>query len=132
MSLAGMKTILAIDQSTSGTKAVLFDTQGNVLARAAREHKQIYPRPGWVEHNPEEIWENTVYVSQELKVTTPEAFKELLCISITNQRETVVVFERGTGRPLYNALVWQCRRGQAICERLNQAGYSEILRKKQV
>jgi glycerol kinase len=130
MNLAGMKTILAIDQSTSATKAVLFDTQGKVLARVAREHKQIYPSPGWVEHNPEEIWENTVYVSRELKATHPEAFKELLCVSITNQRETVVVFEKGTGRPLYNALVWQCRRGQAICERLKQAGYDEILRRK--
>lgn len=122
--------ILAIDQSTSATKAVLFDAEGRVLDRASREHRQIYPRPGWVEHDAEEIWRNTLAVIGDVADRNRADLDRLACLSITNQRETVVVFERGTGRPLYNALVWQCRRGQEICEELVHAGHAEMIRSR--
>ncbi|MCX7723411.1 MAG: glycerol kinase GlpK [Verrucomicrobiae bacterium] len=122
--------ILAIDQSTSATKAVLFDTRGKVLDKAAREHRQIYPQPGWVEHDPEEIWQNTLAVIREVAERDRARLDDLVCLSITNQRETVVVFETGTGKPLHNALVWQDRRGDPICQKLVTEGWQEpVLRK---
>ena len=109
--------ILAIDQSTSATKALLYDLSGNLLEKTSLDHRQIYPKPGWVEHDAEEIYRNTLAVVEKLKPT------DLLCASITNQRETVVVFDRATGRPLHNALVWQDRRGEAVCAELRAAGH---------
>src|SRR2546423_3793506 len=109
-----MNTILAIDQSTSATKAILYDTRGQLVAKEALEHRQIYPQPGWVEHDAEEIWRNTLAAIGQLGAIEP-AF-----VSITNQRETIVVFDRATGRPLHNAIVWQDRRGDAICHELQQ------------
>jgi glycerol kinase len=117
-----MTFVLAIDQSTSGTKAVLFDKEGRVHDSAVRSHEQIYPRPGWVEHDAEEIWRNTVAVVSDVIGRARGAATLPACLSITNQRETVVVFDRATGRPLHNALVWQCRRGEAICRELADAG----------
>src|SRR5258708_28804038 len=107
-----MTTVLAIDQSTSATKAVLFDVRGGVLDRASREHRQVYPQPGWVEHDAEEIWQNVLTVLREVAGRNPDKLSELGCISIANQRETIVVFDRASGRPLHNAIVWQCRRGR--------------------
>jgi glycerol kinase len=105
--------IASIDQSTSATKALLFDAEsGKLLDKSSREHRQIYPQPGWVEHDAEEIWRNTLAVLQLARSSDP------ICLSITNQRETIVVFERGTGRPLHNALVWQDRRGAELCSSL--------------
>ena len=106
---------LAIDQSTSATKALLFDADGRALDREAREHQQHYPRPGWVEHDAEEIWQNTLAVLHGLLARQSARVNAIASLSITNQRETVVVFERGTGRPLHRALVWQCRRGDGFC-----------------
>ncbi len=105
---------LAIDQSTSATKAVLFGAGGTVLERASREHRQYYPAPGLVEHDAEEIWRNVLTLSGEVlsSIATPK----LTCVSIANQRETVVVFDRRTGRPLMPAIVWQCRRGALLCD----------------
>src|SRR5207237_1265615 len=103
-------TILAIDQSTSATKALLYDTAGNLLDKASLEHRQIYPQPGWVEHDGEEIWTNAQDVIRRLTSTSAVESRlreSPLCLSITNQRETIVVFDRATGKPLYNALVWQ-------------------------
>ena len=120
-----MSVIVAIDQSTSATKALLFDTHGYLLDRTSLEHKQHYPKPGWVEHDAEEIYQNTLQSLRTLLNKHHELKNDLLCLSITNQRETIVVFERGTGKPLYKAIVWQCRRGEPICERLIQAGHSE-------
>src|SRR5437764_601926 len=105
---------LAIDQGTSATKAILFDPSGKILQKASLEHRQIYPQPGWVEHDAEEIWQNTLAVIRQLKLIDP-AF-----VSITNQRETIVIFDRATGNPLHNAIVWQDRRGDAICRELRQ------------
>ncbi len=106
--------ILAIDQGTTGTTCMLFDPSGRVLARAYRELRQIYPRPGWVEHDPEEIWQTVVGCVEEVLSTRPA---EVAAIGITNQRETTVVWERATGRPVHHAIVWQCRRTSDRCAR---------------
>lgn len=106
---------LALDQSTSATKALLFDREGRVLDRESVEHAQHYPQPGWVEHDAEEIWRNTLAVLRAVAGRPVARGGDLASLSITNQRETIVVFERGTGRPLHRAIVWQCRRGDAFC-----------------
>jgi len=125
-----MTHILAIDQSTSATKAVLFDAAGTVVGRVSREHQQIYPQPGWVEHDAEEIWQNLLAAIGDLASRQREKLAEAVGLAITNQRETFVVFERGTGEPLANAIVWQCRRGDSICRELADAGREEIVRRK--
>src|SRR5438874_8522496 len=112
-----MNTIVAIDQSTSATKALLYDAAGNLLDKASLEHRQIYPQPGWVEHDAEEIWSNTRDAVCRLRLG-----ESPLCLSITNQRETIVVFDRATGKALHNALVWQDRRGDPICAELSFRG----------
>ena len=125
-----MRCILAIDQSTSATKAVLLDDAGRLVDKASRDHRQIYPQPGWVEHDAEEIWENLIAAVSELVERRGAEVGELACLSITNQRETVVVFDRETGWPLSNAIVWQCRRGDPICRELHEAGHDELVRGK--
>src|SRR3954470_15354049 len=115
-----MNCILAIDQSTSATKAVLFDARGKVLDKASTGHRQIYPQPGWVEHDAEEIWKNVLLVIREIVKRNHKRISRLVGLSIANQRETVVVFDRKTGKPLHNAIVWQCWRGTSICEKLQQ------------
>ena len=125
-----MSLILAIDQSTSATKAVLFDARGKVLDKASRAHRQIYPQPGWVEHDAEEIWRNVLAVIREIAKRNPKKISRLAGLSLANQRETVVVFDRKAGRPLNNAIVWQCRRGVAICEKLQRLGHVPMIRRK--
>jgi glycerol kinase len=125
-----MNFILALDQSTSAAKAILFDARGKVLDRASRDHKQIYPRPGWVEHDAVEIWKNVLAAVRELAGRNPDKFKQLAGLSITNQRETVLVFDRITGCPLHNAIVWQCRRGDPICQALRTQGHDDLVRGK--
>lgn len=122
--------LLALDQSTSATKAVLFDAQGRVLDKATREHRQIYPQPGWVEHDAEEIWQNTLAVIHDLAERHRAELDKLACLSITNQRETVVVFDKATGKPLHNALVWQDRRGDPICQKLVIEDWQEPVQRK--
>jgi glycerol kinase len=125
-----MSLFLAIDQSTSATKAILFDTTGKVLDKASRPHKQIYPGPGWVEHDAEEIWQNVLAVVQEIAASNSKKTHDIRSLSITNQRETVLVFDRDTGKPLHNALVWQDRRGDAICAKLVKQGHEKFVRSK--
>jgi glycerol kinase len=120
-----MDLILGIDQSTSGTKALLFTVDGELTGSTSISHQQIYPVPGWVEHDAEEIYQNLKQAVSQLLEEHPEADSNSIAMSITNQRETFVLFERETGRPLYNAIVWQCRRGEPICRRLIEQGYSE-------
>jgi glycerol kinase len=122
--------ILAIDQSTSATKAVLFDSVGKILDKASREHRQIYPQPGWVEHDAEEIWRNVLAVIGEITRRNPDKIRRLAGISITNQRETVLIFDRRTGKPLHNAIVWQDRRGDAFCRKLHAQGHEATVRRK--
>ncbi|MBL6962051.1 MAG: glycerol kinase GlpK [Anaerolineales bacterium] len=118
---------LAIDQSTSSTKALLFTPNGKLLDQEMLSHGQIYPSAGWVEHDAEEIYQNTIKSVQALLDKNKGREKELLCLSITNQRETFVLFDRETGQPLYNAIVWQCRRGDDICKQLVSEGNENIV-----
>jgi glycerol kinase len=123
-----MSLILSIDQSTSATKAVLFDGQGQLVDKAVREHRQVYPQSGWVEHDAEEIWQNVLAVVSEIEDRQNQP--ELAALSITNQRETFVILDRATGRPLHNAIVWQCRRGDAICQELAAAGHESLVQER--
>ncbi len=108
--------ILSIDQGTTGTRAILINKLGQIIDGSYREFKQIYPKPGWVEHNPEEIWQTVVDTVTD--VCTRNNGK-ILSLGITNQRETTVIWDKTTGKPIYNAVVWQCRRTADICENLN-------------
>ncbi|MDD2534389.1 MAG: glycerol kinase GlpK [Eubacteriales bacterium] len=120
--------ILAIDQSTSGTKALLFSQTGTLLARTDRSHRQIINELGWVEHDPVEIYQNTVAVAQDLITESGIDPCEIAGLGISNQRETAMAWDAQTGKPLYNAIVWQCARGEAICNRLAQDGHAEAVR----
>lgn len=119
--------VISVDQSTQSTKGFLFDEKGRIVGRAGRPHRQIYPGPGFVEHDPDEIYTNTVMVIQDLVRNYHEDGVEY-SIAITNQRETVVVWDRNTGKPVCNAVVWQCMRGEAICNELKAAGCGGLFR----
>lgn len=121
---------LALDQSTSATKALLFTPEGRLVDQEAVAHRQIYPRPGWVEHDADEIYANTLAAVTTLLRRHPDRWSELRALSITNQRETFVVFERDRGRPLHNAIVWQCTRGEARCRALQEAGYEPLIQQR--
>lgn len=120
----------AIDQGTTGTRFALFDHAGNLIASSYEEHTQIFPKPGWVEHNPVEIWQKTKKVMRDVFQNTGISIKELDAIGITNQRETTVIWDRKTGLPLYNAIVWQCRRTSEMCDELIKNGYLEMIRER--
>ncbi|MDO8539395.1 MAG: glycerol kinase GlpK [Opitutaceae bacterium] len=123
-----MSLILAIDQSTSATKALLFDADGRALDRESREHKQHYPQPGWVEHDADEIWANVVEATRALLARNGARIGDIAGISIANQRETFVIFDRTTSRPLHPAIVWQCRRGDRFCAEQVANGREKSLR----
>ena len=108
--------ILAIDQSTQGTKGILFDQQGVFVARADRSHRQFVDEKGWVEHDPEEILTNTLAVARDVVQKAGIGKEENAALGISNQRETVMAWDRSTGKPLYRAIVWQCARAKEICE----------------
>lgn len=120
-----MPLILAIDQSTSATKAMLFATDGRLLDKESRDHIQYYPRPGWVEHDAEEIWQNVLVTVRTLLARHADELGDIAGLSLTNQRETVVVFDRSTGRPLHRAIVWQCRRSEKLCADAVAGGHEE-------
>src|SRR2546430_5213285 len=122
--LSGMqKYILALDQGTTSSRAVLFDATGSVCGIEQEEFPQLYPQPGWVEHAPEDIWTSQLGVAERLLRTRDVAPADIAAIGITNQRETTVVWERATGRPVANAIVWQDRRTASRCDALRQAGH---------
>ena len=118
--------IIAIDQSTSSTKAMLFDEQCHMLHRCNVDHRQYYPQAGWVEHDAVEIYDNTVEAIRQLMLQAGGATADCT-LAITNQRETVVVWDKHTGLPVYNALVWQDNRGAALCARLREEGASDLV-----
>lgn len=122
--------ILSIDQSTSGTKTILFRGDGSLLKRIDQSHQQYYPRPGWVEHDPEEIFRNTISATKRLLEESEIDPGLVAVIAITNQRETAVVWDRSTGKPIYNAVVWQCRRGESLCKAIEAQGTAEGIREK--
>jgi len=122
--------VLAIDQSTSGTKATLFDHDGRLVHRTNAAHKQYYPNAGWVEHDPKEIIQRTFEAIAGLLRTTSVQPEQIVALGISNQRETVLVWDRINGEPIYNAVVWQCQRAAEICELIADQGYDELVRSK--
>ena len=114
--------IAALDQGTTSSRCILFDWEQNMIGSAQRELKQLYPKPGWVEQDPMEIWSTQYSVLTEVLAQTGVAPEELAAIGITNQRETTIVWDRETGRPVSNAIVWQFRRTAPLCEELKADG----------
>ncbi|GAA6755551.1 glycerol kinase GlpK [Thermus thalpophilus] len=123
-----MSYLLALDQGTTSSRAILFTLEGRPVAVAQREFRQIYPRPGWVEHDPLEIWETTLWAAREVLRRAGVEAREVLALGIANQRETTLVWERDTGRPLHNAIVWQDRRTAPLCEALRGRGLEGLFR----
>ena len=122
--------ILALDQGTTSSRAILFDHEGRTRASASHEFKQHYPQPGWVEHDATEIWQSQFAVAEKVLAEAQAGPQDLAAIGITNQRETVLLWDRSTGEPLHNAIVWQCRRTAAVCDRIRAEGFDRILREK--
>ncbi len=122
--------ILALDQGTTGTTAMLIDSTGMPLWSVNREIRQIYPRPGWVEHDPVELFESCLYTIEDLLDMAEAHPRSIVAMGITNQRETIVLWDRRTGEPLYNAIVWQCRRTAPLCDELKSRGLEEWVREK--
>ena len=120
-----MSHLLAIDQGTTSTRSLLFDSSGRLLASAQREFSQSYPQPGWVEHDPQTIWRDVLHTAREVLA---KANVQVAAIGIANQRETTVVWERADGTPIYPAIVWQDRRTAAECERLRRGGAEALVR----
>ncbi|MDX2481989.1 MAG: FGGY family carbohydrate kinase, partial [Desulfuromusa sp.] len=119
--------ILAIDQGTTSSRAMIFSAVGNCVAMAQQEFKQHYPRDGWVEHDPEEIWASVVEVCREALGQAYGKGLDVIGIGITNQRETTLVWDRQTGTPLFNAIVWQDRRTADLCDQLKKEGREELV-----
>ena len=116
------KYIIALDQGTTSSRAIIFDKNLNIIEKSQKEFTQIFPQPGWVEHNPMEIWASQRSVLTEVIAQSGISLKDVAAIGITNQRETVIVWDKNTGEPVYNAIVWQCRRTAEICEELKKRG----------
>ena len=124
------KYVLALDQGTTSSRCILFDKQGNICSMAQKEFSQIYPKPGWVEHDPMEIWSSQLAVAIEAMAKLNAKPEEISGIGITNQRETTIVWDRETGAPVYNAIVWQCRRTADKIDALVEAGFDTKVREK--
>ena len=122
------KYILALDQGTTSSRAIIYNFEGQIVKVAQKEFTQIYPKAGWVEHDPMEIWGSQSGVVSEILAMTGITAEEIAAIGITNQRETTVVWERKTGKPVYNAIVWQCRRTSTICDELKARGLENYIR----
>ncbi|WP_028771841.1 glycerol kinase GlpK [Shewanella waksmanii] len=119
--------VIALDQGTTSSRAIVFDHDANIVAVSQREFSQIYPKAGWVEHDPMEIWSSQSSTMIEVLARAGIRSDEVAAIGITNQRETTVVWDKHTGKPIHNAIVWQCRRSQPICESLKQQGWAEYV-----
>ncbi len=124
------KYILSLDQGTTSSRAILFDRDSNIIGVAQKEFTQFFPRPGWVEHDPEEIWESQLSVVKEVLAKCDVTSSDVAAIGITNQRETTIVWNRETGKSIHNAIVWQDRRTAETCDKLKSAGYESMFRQK--
>lgn len=124
------KYILSIDQGTTSSRAIIFDHSGNICAKAQKEFEQIFPKPGWVEHDPVEIWSTQLSVISEVIAKLGISPDDIAGIGIANQRETTIIWNRATGKPIYNAIVWQDHRTADYCERIDNQGYSDTVKKK--
>ena len=125
-----MKYIMALDAGTTSNRCILFDREGRVCSVAQLEFKQIYPKPGWVEHDPNEIWASQLSAATMAMAKIGAGADDVQAIGITNQRETTIVWDKNTGEPVYNAIVWQCRRTSAFCDELKDRGLTDKIRKK--
>lgn len=125
-----MKYVLALDQGTTSSRAALVDETGKIVAIVNREFQQLYPEEGWVEHDPTEIWSTQYGVMMEVVAKSGVSVEDIRAIGITNQRETTIVWDKATGKPVYNAIVWQCRRTASIVSALVEQGYGETIRRK--
>lgn len=123
------KYVLALDEGTTSARAILFDKQGGVVSMAQHEIPQLYPQPGWVEQDPMDIYANQYAALTECIAKSGISPREIAAVGITNQRETVILWDKETGRPVYNAIVWQCRRTADICRKLEAAGHGEYIKK---
>ncbi len=124
------KYVIALDQGTTSSRCILFDKAGNIVRMAQEEFEQIYPKPGWVEHDPKEIWVSQLGVLMDVVIKSGVSAADIAAIGITNQRETTIIWDRATGEPVYNAIVWQCRRTAPIIDKLVEDGYSDMIREK--
>ena len=125
-----MSFVLALDQGTTSSRALVFDHAGTVRAVAQREFRQIFPQPGWVEHDAAEIWATQSGVLHEVLAKAGIGARDIAAIGITNQRETTALWERATGRPIANAIVWQDRRTAPLCDALRAAGHAGLIARK--
>ncbi|MBO9688356.1 MAG: glycerol kinase GlpK [Mitsuaria chitosanitabida] len=125
-----MTYLLALDQGTSSSRAIVFDAQGRIVAMSQREFRQIYPQPGWVEHDADEIWDSQLAVAREVLSKAALKAADVKALGITNQRETTVVWNRKTGRPVHHAIVWQDRRAEPRCARLREQGHGPLIQRK--
>lgn len=124
------KLILALDQGTTSSRAIVFNHDGEIVSISQKPFEQIFPKPGWVEHNPNEIWSSQISVAAEVIAKVGISGKEIAAIGITNQRETTIVWDRETSTPIYNAIVWQDRRTAKYCDELKAQGYTDMIKKK--
>lgn len=124
------KYVIAMDQGTTSSRAILFDRQGNIISVVQHEFRQIFPKPGWVEHDPMEIWSTQMGVTMEAMQKVEAKPSDIVAIGITNQRETTIIWDAKTGRPVYNAIVWQCRRTSGMIEKLKKDGWAEKIQRK--
>jgi glycerol kinase len=125
-----MKYVLALDQGTTSSRSILFDKHGQIQSVAQKEFEQIYPNPGWVEHDPNEIWSTQMGTASEALSRAAASATDVAAVGITNQRETTIVWDRETGEPIHNAIVWQDRRTSGICDRLKDQGYLDTFQQK--
>ena len=124
------KYIMALDAGTTSNRCILFNKKGEICSVAQKEFTQIFPKPGWVEHNPKEIWSTQIGTAVEAMSNLSVEASDIAAIGITNQRETTIVWDKNTGEPIYNAIVWQCRRTSKYCDELKQAGYEDMVKEK--
>lgn len=124
------KYIMSFDQGTTSSRCILFDTSGNIKSMVQREFPQVFPNEGWVEHNPMTIWSTQIGAATEALLKIGTSWEEVYGIGITNQRETTILWDRNTGVPIYNAIVWQCRRTADFCENLINRGYKDFIKEK--
>ena len=122
------KYVMALDQGTTSSRCILFDEKGEIRSVAQREFTQIYPEPGWVEHDPMEIWSSQFSVMMAAMANIGAHGEDIAAIGITNQRETTIVWDKATGVPVYNAIVWQCRRTAPMIDKLKEDGLGETVR----
>jgi glycerol kinase len=126
----GMSVVIALDQGTTSSRAILFDHSGSIVGVAQREFEQIFPQAGWVEHNANEIWESQLAVARQVLSESGSTAADIAALGITNQRETTVIWDRKTGQPIHNAIVWQDRRTAPYCDSLREAGHTDVVQQK--